>query len=115
MATKKSNMADLTSFTVAAGDTQVLLCPMRRKESDPYPIINLAVFPQGAASVVVEASLSSPSKIDANPDDTTVNWFPWANGPITSSSASKDDTLTGSVSAIRVKPTGGAAIVEARV
>jgi hypothetical protein len=115
MATKKANLTDLTSINIPSGDTCVLLCPMRRKESDPYPIINLAVFPQGAATVIVEASLSSPSKIDANPDDTTVNWFSWANGAITSASATKDDTLTGSVSAVRVKPTGGAAIVEARV
>lgn len=114
MPTTVRQLTDQTSVTVAAGDTLVLLCPIRRGAGDGYPIINLAVFPQGAASVVVESSLSPGAKIQNNPDDPAINWFPWSNGAITSGSATKDDSITGNITALRVKPTSGAAIVEAR-
>lgn len=114
MATIVKSLNDGLSETVASGDTLVLVPRVRRKESDPYPTVAMAVFP-AAGSVTVESTLSPSGKISANADDPTINWFSWPLGVITPASPTKDGLVSAHVGAIRIKPSGGNCVVEARI
>lgn len=113
MATWKMPLKDDFSETAASGDTLVLMAPVRRQSSYPYNTISIAVFPV-AGSTTVETTLSPTEKVIKDPDDPSINWIAWANGVITPASTGKDDQLSANVTAIRIKPTGGDCVVEAR-
>jgi hypothetical protein len=114
MATRKLPLKDECSERVVSGDTLILIPPARRQQSYPYNTLSLAVFP-AAGSTTVEVTLSPSKKIADNPDDPSINWLPWPNGAITPDSLTKDNQLQANITAIRVKATGGACVVEAKI